>query len=94
MKSKLILVQYVQILLRYKKTLKYAQQFLTGSAGQQRVPASFLSSLRIPIPPIAIQEEIISHYLKLIDLKMAFRQKIEQETRTRDTNFEKTIFAQ
>ena len=55
MKSKLILVQYVQILLRYKKTLKYAQQFLTGSAGQQRVPASFLSSLRIPIPPIAIQ---------------------------------------
>lgn len=92
-RSKQILEQYVHLLLRYEKTLKYAQQFFTGSAGQQRVPASFLSSLRIPVPPIAIQEEIISHYLRIIDLKMAFRQKVEQEIRNRDTNFEKTIFA-
>ena len=39
--------------------------YFGGSAGQQRVPASFLENFNIPLPPIEKQVEIANHVYEL-----------------------------
>ena len=36
---------------------KKAEKNMTGSAGQKRVPASFLENIKISVPPISLQDE-------------------------------------
>jgi len=55
-----MLSEYLWILLRLKKIREAAARFFTGSAGQQRVPASFLEDLWIPVPDINAQREIVA----------------------------------
>jgi Restriction endonuclease S subunits len=43
-----------------KRIRKYAALNMTGSAGQKRVPASFLNNLLVPLPPIETQQKIVS----------------------------------
>ena len=38
------------------------------TAGQQRVPASYLENLLIPIPPLIIQKQIAENYSRTINL--------------------------
>ena len=63
-----ILPQYIHTLLRHCDVLSNAKKYFTGSAGQQRVPASYLSNLLIPIPPLDIQRQIASEYAKAMDI--------------------------
>ena len=42
-----------------------AMLYFGGSAGQQRVPASFLENFNIPLPPIEKQVEIANHVYEL-----------------------------
>lgn len=63
-----ILPQYIHTLLRHYDVLSDAKKYFTGSAGQQRVPASYLSNLLIPIPPLDIQRQIASEYAKAMDI--------------------------
>ena len=44
---------------------------MTGSAGQRRVPASFLEALRIPLPPLAEQRRIV----KVLDVADSLRRQ-------------------
>lgn len=53
-----LLPEFVWVLLRLDAVRKCAQRYFIGSAGQQRVPASFLSDLRIPLPPLDAQRGI------------------------------------
>lgn len=55
-----LLPAYIWVLLRLKHIRLAAQRYFIGSAGQQRVPADFLEDLHIPIPPLAIQREIVA----------------------------------
>lgn len=51
----------------FKRTGKDA---MTGTGGLQRIPNDFVSSFRIPLPPVSVQDEIISeieNYRKIID---------------------------
>jgi type I restriction enzyme S subunit len=52
--------EFVWILLRLPALRQAAQRFFIGSAGQQRVPTEFLETLHIPVPPIDIQEAILT----------------------------------
>lgn len=52
-------IEFVYHLLRTKLIREKATLSFTGSAGQQRVPKSFLDELYIPIPPIEKQLQII-----------------------------------
>lgn len=56
-----ILTEYVYCLLRTRHILNDAKKYFTGSAGQQRVPKTYLEQLSIPLPPIDVQNEIIDH---------------------------------
>jgi type I restriction enzyme S subunit len=51
-------LEFAYHLLRTKKIRNDAKSYFTGSAGQQRVPKSYLENLIVPIPPIKKQKEI------------------------------------
>lgn len=61
-KSDNILIEYVHYILRAKRVLESARNSFGGSAGQQRVSGSYLKSIKIPLPPIEIQKQIIDIY--------------------------------
>ena len=73
--------------------LQKAMSFFTGSAGQQRVPRTFLEELTIPIPPKETQQAIINQIdtykneIKILrERATLLKQQAEQE-------FEQTIFS-
>lgn len=61
--SNTLLPQWVFSLIRQPSFRAAAAANFTGTAGQQRVPADFLKSFPIPVPPMAEQERIV----KLLD---------------------------
>jgi len=50
--------RYLLAVLRLRYLRKYATLFFGGSAGHQRVDASFFQKLAIPLPPLAVQQKI------------------------------------
>ena len=54
---------------------------MTGSAGQRRVPASFLESYRVSIPPIELQNEF-ANFVKQVDKSKFAVQKALDEAQT------------
>ena len=50
--------RWVFYYLRQQHTRKQAEQRMTGSAGQKRVPTLFLEELLIPLPPLPEQQRI------------------------------------
>jgi type I restriction enzyme S subunit len=50
--------RYLLHFLRQARILKTGERRMTGSAGQRRVPASFLEALEIPLPPLEGQRRI------------------------------------
>ncbi len=59
-----ILPEIVYIYLSSSKFREYAKPFMTGSAGQKRVPEYVISDYPIPVPPIKEQELIVANLLK------------------------------
>lgn len=58
-KDKNVSIEFLWNILRLDSFLKAAQGAFGGSAGQQRVPATFISNLPIPLPPLPIQEKLV-----------------------------------
>ncbi len=56
-----IIPEWIHYFLRRKETLNAAMKTFTGAVGQQRVPASFLEILELPIPHIDKQRQIAAH---------------------------------
>ena len=51
--------KWVHFYLTQPAILRKATYYFTGSAGQRRVPGSFLKGLKIPLPPIVEQAKIL-----------------------------------
>lgn len=93
-------IDYLYLLLRTKIVRKDAVKYFTGSAGQQRVPKSYLENLSIPLPPPSTQDEIIKHILGDEQIKAAgekdkikrLRQKAEAMRKEAIIEFENEIF--
>ena len=51
---------------------------MTGSAGQRRVPASFLENYRVSLPPIALQEQFAAFVEQTDKSKLAVKQSLEK----------------
>lgn len=87
-----VMTEYVYCLLRTHYVLEDAKRHFTGSAGQQRVPKSYLNNLAIPLPHIDIQKEIVSH---ILDMKSAIKFLKQQASDLRKkalSDFENEIF--
>jgi len=54
-------IMYLHVLLHLKCVRQTAMLYFGGSAGQQRVPVSFLDNMSIPLPPLSKQKEIADH---------------------------------
>jgi type I restriction enzyme, S subunit len=55
-----IIPEWIYHFLRQEKVRQQATGWFRGTAGQQRVPASFLEELKIPLPPLTEQKRIAS----------------------------------
>ena len=53
-------IDFILQFLRTDLVIERAKLNFKGSAGQQRVPKEFLENLKIPLPPLEIQQEIIA----------------------------------
>ena len=99
-KKKELIIDYLYLLLRTKAVREDAVNYFTGSAGQQRVPKSYLENLSIPLPPLSTQDEIIKHILgnkehndEGLKTKIKnLRQTAEEKRKDAIREFEKAIF--
>ena len=64
-KDERLAIEYLHVILHMKCVRETAMLFFGGSAGQQRVPASFLENFNIPLPSIGKQVEIANHVYEL-----------------------------
>ena len=64
-KDQRLSIEYLHVILHMKCVRDTAMLYFGGSAGQQRVPASFLENFNIPLPPIEKQVEIANHVFEL-----------------------------
>ena len=64
-KDERLAIEYLHVILHMKCVRETAMLFFGGSAGQQRVPASFLENFNIPLPPKEKQVEIAHHVYEL-----------------------------
>jgi type I restriction enzyme M protein len=68
--SERILPELVYYFLSSQRFKQYAMPTMTGTGGLQRVPRGTLEAFKIPVPPLAIQQEIVAEiesYQKIID---------------------------
>ena len=91
-KSSDVLPQYIHTLLRHFDVLSDAKKYFTGSAGQQRVPTSYLENLLIPIPPLDVQKQIADEYTNGIEQAKQGYMKIYNYKQELKKNFETQIF--
>ena len=66
-----ILIDYIHYILRDKRVLESARNSFGGSAGQQRVSSSYLKSIKIPLPPMEVQRQIVEIYTSAQKAKQA-----------------------
>ena len=50
--------EWLQAYLRQPRLLGEAEPHMTGAVGQQRLPATYLAELPIPLPPLAEQRRL------------------------------------
>lgn len=73
-----ILADWLHLLIRSKDFRRDAESYFKGTAGQQRIPQSFLEKKEIPAPPIPKQRELIN-YFKKFTVCLAEEHKIDEE---------------
>ncbi len=72
--------EWIFALIRMNFFRKHAENSFTGSAGQQRVPLSFMKNYKIPIPPIEKQIKFSKHF-KIISKQIEKTKKTEEYLR-------------
>jgi len=74
-KDERLAIEYLHVILHMKCVRETAMLYFGGSAGQQRVPASFLENFNLPLPPKEKQIEIANHVYALRQQAKALREE-------------------
>ncbi|MBR6041024.1 MAG: restriction endonuclease subunit S [Paludibacteraceae bacterium] len=85
-------LHYIHLLLRLPAVLRDAMKSFTGSAGQQRVPKSYLEQLSVPVPSLNIQSTIVEHINEQKEQIKQLRLQAENLRKEALVEFEKEIF--
>lgn len=64
--SERVLAEWIHFYLRRRETLNAAAKTFTGTVGQQRVPASFLEDVALPLPTLDEQRHITKRVKSLL----------------------------
>lgn len=86
------LIDFLYHLLRTKAVRQDAVNHFTGSAGQQRVPKTYLENLLVPLPPLNIQKNIVTHITELKDQIKILRTQAQANRESAIVEFEGEIF--
>jgi type I restriction enzyme S subunit len=71
-----VLPEYVYNFIRQESYRKSAENEMTGSVGQKRVPREFLENTELPLPPLAEQERLINKLNQVIDETRSTRDRL------------------
>ncbi|TSA24477.1 hypothetical protein D4R71_06985 [bacterium] len=63
-----ILPEFIYIISKTNKFLEEGKKKMTGTAGQQRIPKSFIENYSIALPPFLEQQQIVEKVSKLMQL--------------------------
>lgn len=77
-KSNNVLIEYIHYILRDRRVLDSAKNSFGGSAGQQRVSSSYLKTIKIPLPPIEVQRQIVELYIQAQKAKQTKEQEAKR----------------
>ena len=69
---------WIYMLTAFSQFREDAANNMTGSAGQRRVPASFLESYRVSVPPIELQEQFAAFVEQTDKSKLAIQQSLDK----------------
>jgi type I restriction enzyme, S subunit len=83
--------RYLLHFLRQARILKTGERRMTGSAGQRRVPASFLEALEIPLPPLEEQRRIAAIMDKASSLSSRLACAVQLEDEFNASLFEELV---
>ncbi|MCP9755677.1 restriction endonuclease subunit S [Lacihabitans sp. CCS-44] len=72
-----LLPNYVFELLNRKEIREVAESQMTGASGHRRVPQEFYESLSIPVPPLNIQQKIVSEIEVLEEKEEETKEEVE-----------------
>lgn len=84
--------EYLHALLRTTMLRKAAMNYFTGSSGQQRVSSEFIENLYIPLPPLSVQNEIVSHINEIKENVKSLRKQASDLRIKAKQDFENTVF--
>lgn len=69
---------WIYTLTAFSKFREDAANNMTGSAGQRRVPASFLENYRVAVPPIELQEQFAAFVEQTDKSKLAIQKSLDK----------------
>ena len=69
---------WIYMLTAFPEFRKDAASNMTGSAGQRRVPASFLENYQVAVPPIELQEQFAAFVVQTDKSKLAIQKSLEK----------------
>lgn len=84
--------EYLHALLRTTMLRKAAMNYFTGSSGQQRVSSEFIENLYIPLPPLSVQKEIVSHINEIKENVKSLRKQASDLRTKAKQDFENAVF--
>lgn len=90
-KSSSIYMPYLWVLLSEEHILEAAQGMFCGSAGQQRVPDTFLKKFPTVLPPFEMQRQLADEVFKALVLSKRIREDAELDWQAARTEFEKAL---
>ena len=93
-KSERIYMPFLWVLLSDEHILEAAQGMFSGSAGQQRVPDTFLKKFPIILPPIEVQKELADKVFKALDQAKRMNETAEMEWSEAKALFEKELLGE
>ena len=91
---KRVYMPYLWVIFSNEHILEAAQGMFGGSAGQQRVPDTFLKKFPIVLPPYEVQVELADQVLEGLKKAKEMRAKAEYDWQTTRKQFEKELLGE
>jgi type I restriction enzyme S subunit len=88
-----ILPEWIFVIVGSKSFRDKAEEHMTGTAGQQRVPIEFLKNIKIPLPPLSEQKKIVAH-LDVLSAKTRELQNLQAQTAADLSTLRQSILSQ
>ena len=85
---------YLWVIFSNEHILEAAQGMFGGSAGQQRVPDSFLKKFPIVLPPYEVQVKLADQVFEALEKAKKLRAKAEYDWQNARKQFEKELLGE